>query len=86
MSYILPSPALGAISYKIKMAPALGLEPRTKWLTVKLIFVEKHAQNIPSQSFFSVLIFDLSIFFDEISPKKRKIKERLKNGKKRSYS
>jgi len=69
-----------------KMAPALGFEPRTKWLTVKLIFVEKHAQNIPSQSFFSVLIFDLSIFFDEISPKKRKIKERLKNGKKRSYS
>ena len=67
------------------MAPAPGFEPGTKWLTVKLIFVEKHAQNIPSQSFFSVLIFDLSIFFDERSPKKRKIKERSKNGKKRSY-
>ena len=70
----------------MKMAPTVGFEPTTKWLTVKLIFVEKHAQNIPLQSFFSVLIFDLSIFFDEKSPKKRKIKERLKNGKKRSYS
>ena len=46
--------------FKMKMAPAAGLEPATKWLTVKLIFVEKLAQNIPSQSFFSVLIFDLS--------------------------
>ena len=40
MSYILPSPALGAISYKIKMAPALGLEPRTKWLTATYSTIE----------------------------------------------
>ena len=67
------------------MAPAPGLEPGTKWLTVKSVFVEKYAQNTLLVPSFGVLIFDLSIFFDERSPKKRKIKERSKNGKKRSY-